>query len=182
MKLQTDAFRWSADEGGGWLCFRCQRPQEILSKVEQGKAYDVEIKKHRKRRSLDANAFLWVLLDRLADALTYVGDRPITKEEIYRRLIPEIPGVSETVCVVDRAVDALISGWQHNGLGWIAETMPSKLTGCTNVILYSGSSVYDTKQMSRLLDLVIAECKQVGIETATPEELARLEGYDAQIH
>ena len=49
----------------------------------------------------------------------------------------------------------------------------SKLPGCTNVILYYGSSSYDTEQMSSLIDLLVDDCKAQGIETATPDELAR---------
>lgn len=127
----------------------------------------VEIKKYRKRRSLDANAYAWVLIDRLADKLR------MAKTDVYRELIRNIGGVSQTVCVQDKAVQDLISGWSHNGLGWFAETMPSKLAGCTNVILYYGSSSYDSAQMSALLDLLIDDCKAQGIETTTPEELAK---------
>ena len=74
----------------------------------------------------------------------------------------------------DKAVDTLVKGWEHNGLGWCAETFPSKLKGCTNVILYYGSSEYDTAQMSRLIDLVVNDCKEQGIETMTPEQLENM--------
>lgn len=130
---------------------------------------NVEIKKFRNRRSLDANAYAWVLIDKLADALG------LTKEEVYREAIRNIGGVSETVCIKDEAVDKLREGWKHNGLGWHSDTMPSKLPGCTNVILYYGSSTYDSKQMSSLIDVLVEACKAQGIETATPAELAALE-------
>jgi hypothetical protein len=65
-------------------------------------------------------------------------------------------------------------GWEHNGLGWVTERSPSKIEGCTNVTLYYGSSTYDTAQMSRLIDLVIQECKQQDIDTMTPAERDRL--------
>ena len=132
----------------------------------QGKP--VEIKPQRPKRSLDANAYAWVLLDKLAAKLGR------TKAEIYREAIRSIGGVSETVCVRDVAVDKLIEGWQHNGLGWFADTMPSKIKGCTNVVLYYGSSTYDTKQMSALIDAIVQDCKAVGVETLTPEQIAAL--------
>lgn len=132
-------------------------------------AEDIEItvKKYRKKRSLDANAYTWVLIDKLAAKLS------IPKADVYRELIRSIGGVSQTVCVMNKAADALIDGWKHNGLGWFAETFPSKIDGCTNVILYFGSSTYDTKQMSDLIDHLVEACKVQGIETATPEEIAR---------
>lgn len=128
---------------------------------------NVEIKKFRRRRSLDANAYAWVLIDRLAPVLQ------LTKEEIYREMIRNIGGVSETVCVKNEAVNRLCFGWSRNGLGWFTETFPSKLEGCTNVILYYGSSSYDTKQMSDLIDAIVFACHEHGIDTATPDELAK---------
>ena len=125
----------------------------------------VEVKRWRERRSLDANAYCWTLIDKLAAA------RGLSKAEVYREAIRGIGGVSETVCVTDKAVDRLVEGWSHNGLGWFAETMPSKIPGCTNVILYYGSSTYDTKQMSALIDHIVQDCKAVGIETKPPHEL-----------
>lgn len=129
----------------------------------------VDIKRWRRRRSLDANAYCWVLIDKLAAALG------MSKADVYREMIREIGGVSETVCVRDRAVAQLIDGWRHNGLGWFAETVPSKIPGCTNVILYYGSSIYDTAQMHALIDAVVQSCRAVGIETLPPHELAALE-------
>lgn len=128
----------------------------------------IEVKKWREKRSLDANAYAWVLMDKLA------AQTGIEKTLWYRSCIHEIGGNSETVCVVNAAVDKLRDGWEHNGLGWQTETLPSKLEGCTNVVLYYGSSTYDTAQMSRLIDLLVQECRQQGIETLPPHKLAAL--------
>ena len=128
----------------------------------------VEIKKASAKRSRDANAFAWVLIDKIAEKMH------ISKVEVYRNAIREIGGVSEMVCVQDKAVERLRSGWEKNGIGWQTETMPSKLPGCTNVILYYGSSTYDTSQMSRLLDLIIQEAEQLGIPTLRDEADALL--------
>jgi len=122
----------------------------------------------RKRRSLDANAYCWVLIDKLAERLN------ISKEELYRGYIKNIGGNNTVVCVPDKAVDDLTKGWHHNGLGWQTDTLPSKIEGCTNVILYYGSSIYDTEQMSRLIDMVIQDCSEQGVETMTPNEIAQL--------
>ena len=129
---------------------------------------DIAIKKWREPRSKDANAYAWVLIDKIASALS------LDKAEVYKTAIREIGGVSEIVCVRDVAVQKLKDGWEHNGVGWQTETMPSKLEGCTNVILYYGSSTYDTKQMSNLIDHLITEAKNLGIETMPPDRLAAL--------
>jgi len=129
----------------------------------------VEVKKFRKRRSLDSNAYAWVLCDKLAEALSE------SKANIYREAIRNIGGVSDTVCVPTPAVEKLCRGWAHNGLGWQTETTESKIPGCTNVIMYYGSTSYDTAQMSRLIDILVQDAKELGIETLPPDELARME-------
>ena len=129
---------------------------------------DIEIKKHREKRSLSANAYCWVLADKIA-AVT--GQSP---RDVYRETIRNIGGVSDIVCAQDRAVETLRSGWEAKGIGWMTDVMPSKLEGCTNIILYYGSSTYDTAQMTRLIDMLVTEAKDLGIETATPAELQRL--------
>lgn len=133
-----------------------------------GKEIDVEIKRHRERRSIGANGYCWVLIDKIAAALS------VDKEAVYREAIRSIGGVSETVCVQNKAVERLRDGWEKNGVGWLTDTMPSKLEGCTNVILYYGSSTYDTKQMSCLIDHLIQDAEALGIETITPKEKERL--------
>lgn len=133
---------------------------------------DIEINKHRKRRSLDANAYAWVLIDKIAAAI------PLDKKQVYRNAIRDIGGVSETVCVQDAALDRLCSSWSAHGLGWQTEVMPSKIEGCTNVVLYFGSSTYNSRQMSALIDQLIQDAKALGIETLPPDELSRLAGYD----
>lgn len=128
----------------------------------------IEIKPHKKRRSLDANAYCWKLIGDLAAKLN------VPRDELYRASIREIGGNSEIVCVKNAAVDKLCDGWRRNGIGWQTETMPSKLPGCTNVILYYGSSTYDTAQMSRLIDNIVQDCKEVGIQTETPDQIAEM--------
>lgn len=128
----------------------------------------VDLKKFHKKRSLDANSYCWVLLDKLAEA-TGTG-----KTALYRHYIKDVGGNSETVCVVNKAAEKLREGWEHNGLGWATDTMPSKLEGCTNVILYYGSSTYDTAQMARLIDLIVQDCRALGVETLPPYKLAAM--------
>lgn len=129
---------------------------------------DITVKPFRKKRSLDANAYAWVLIDRLAEKMN------LSKEDIYRNTIRRIGGVSETVCVVDRAAEKMCKAWSVHGLGWMAETVESKLDGCTNIILYYGSSVYDTKQMAALIDCLVQDCQAVGIDTKTPSQIAEM--------
>lgn len=142
--------------------------EALVDEMRDKDKLSIEVKPFKARRSLDANAYAWVLMDRLATALSK------SKAEIYRDYIRDIGGNSETVCVKNSAVERLCEGWQKNGIGWQTETFESKISGCTNVILYYGSSTYDSAQMSRLLDLIIQDCKEQGIPTETPNQIAEM--------
>ena len=129
---------------------------------------DITAKKHRKKRSLDANAYAWVLIGKIAEAMH------IDRKEVYRDAIRSIGGNHEIVCVQDKAVESLRRGWESLGIGWQMETMPSKIKDCTTVFLYYGSSTYDTHQMSLLIDHLVQDAKALGIETLTPAELSAM--------
>lgn len=133
-----------------------------------GHDVEVTVKRFRKKRSLDANAYAWVLMDKLAEKLS------LPKANIYKRAIREVGGNSQIVCVQNKAVDALRAGWSRNGLGWLTDVLPSKIEGCTNVVLYYGSSTFDTEQMARMVDSIAQDCKSVGIETMPPDKLEAL--------
>lgn len=139
-----------------------------IDSLSDDKSYKLVLSEIRQKRSLNANAYAWVLMDKLAEKTH------IPKTEIYKSYIKEIGGNSEIVCVMNEALDDLKNGWEHNGLGWLTDTLPSKIPGCTNVVLYFGSSIYDTKQMSRLIDMIIQDCRENDIEYLSPDELAKM--------
>lgn len=141
---------------------------QMVDELHNEEKLTIKVAKFKQKRSLDANAYCWVLISKLAEKLN------IPKTEIYRTAIKEIGGNSDTVCVQDKAVQSLCEGWERNGIGWQTDTFPSKIDGCTNVILYYGSSTYDRSQMRRLTEFVTDECRQIGIETRSPEELNSL--------
>jgi hypothetical protein len=141
---------------------------QMYDELKAAERLTIKIGKFKKKRSLDANAYCWTLVSHLSEKLN------IPKTDIYRAAIKEIGGNSDTVCVQDKAVQSLCDGWQRNGLGWLTDTMPSKIEGCTNVVLYYGSSTYDVAQMSRLINNIVEECKAQGIETKSKEEVASM--------
>lgn len=139
-----------------------------FNKLQNEELVDIEIVKHREKRSLDANAYCWVLCKKIADVLR------TTKEEIYVKAIHEV-GTFEILPIRDEAVDTFIKAWSLKGIGWICEVLnKSKIDGYTNVIAYYGSSIYDTKEMSVLIDNIVQEAKQLEIETMNPRELEQL--------
>lgn len=135
-----------------------------------GKEVNVEIKQHRNHRSLDANAYAWVLIGKIAEKTG------VKASEVYRNAIREIGGVYDVICVQNKAVDRLREGWTKNGLGWQTDTLKSQLPDCTNVVLYYGSSVYDSKQMSQLISSLVQDAEALGIPTISDAEAEKLLG------
>ena len=65
--------------------------------------------------------------------------------------------------------------WSRQGLGWLTERIADD-----TLMLYYGSSSYNTKQMSRLLDNLIQDAKALGITTETPEEIEKMKALWAE--
>ena len=142
-----------------------------------GKDVDITVKKYRLRRSDEANAYCWVLIDKIARKTR------TKKIEVYRNAIREIGGTSEMVYMKKNGLPRLKAEWDAKGLGWQVEEIGSKTPGWTNVILYYGSSSYDTEQMSLLIDSLVQDAKALGIETEIPEKVQNmLEDYNAQFN
>ena len=136
---------------------------------EVDKRYKLTVKEVKRKRSLNSNSYAWVLLGKLAEKLR------MPKTDIYRNYVKEIGGnTKDIVCVQDKALNKLRSTWESNGLGWVTDTLPSKIDGCTNVILYYGSSTYDVEQMNRFIQLIVQDCEQFGIPTYSQEEIDKL--------
>lgn len=135
--------------------------KDILNK---GKELSVEIKQYRHKRSLDANAYMWVLLSKMAAVLH------TTKDELYLLML-ERYGVFTHVVVKPNVADRIKTEWRT-----VRELGEVKINGQTGIQFqcFFGSSIYDTKEMSVLIDGVVSECKELGIETLTPAELALL--------
>ena len=126
----------------------------------------IELKPYREKRSKEANSYFWVLCGKLAAKLR------IPKEDIYREYVREIGGNYYTTCLKEDEVQAACDCWSRNGLGWIYDILPSKLNGCKIALLYYGSSEYDTAQMSQIIHMVVCDCKENGIETASTNQIA----------
>lgn len=168
--MKIDAAEWSA----GKLILTTADPEAVRFAIGF-EAGEYQISKAKKRRSLDANAYFFVLVDKIS-AVTGVP-----KTEVYRNAIKEIGGNSDTVCVMEKAADELCKSWEKLGLGWQTERFPSKIKGCVNVTLYYGSSSYDTATMSRLITNVQEDARALGIEILPPEKVSGiLEAWDGK--
>ena len=127
----------------------------------KGKQLSVEIKQHRKLRSLNANAYLWVLLGKMAEVLR------TDKDELYLMML-ERYGVYTHIIVKPHVVEQVKAQWRT-----VRELGEVTVNGQKGIQLqcYFGSSTYDTKQMSVLIDGVVSECQELGIDTLPPDEI-----------
>lgn len=163
----------------GWLMVKPEHQDlgKAMAAVRKHKdrLYDLEIKEHREKRSLDANAYAWVLIHKLATAMRL---KPI---EVYREAVLGVGDNYTPMCVREQDVERHRRIWEAHGDGWqCVDRGESNVPGCRTVFAYYGSSVFDTRQMSRLIDSLIQDCKALDIETLPPDKLAALVGeWDA---
>ena len=127
---------------------------------------DVAIKKYRQKRSNNANAYCWQLIGQIAELLNQ------SAEDVYRDAIRHV-GIFQDVELTEQAAKTMQHVWKAHGIGWLSEQVDETANGVL-IRFYYGSSVYNTKQMSRLIDDIVTDAKELGIETKTPEELARM--------
>ena len=171
---ETISFREIKLEGG---CLIIRPEREDLGKAmavvrkHKDKLYDLEVKEHRKKRSLDANAYCWVLINKIADALR------ITPVEIYRQAILNVAGNYEVIPIKEEAADHFKQVWEAQGLGWPCVDMgKSRIDGYRNLRAYYGSSTYSTAQMAQLIENLLQDCRALDIEVKSEEEIASLMG------
>ena len=146
----------------------------LNSEFLDGRELDLSLKEFKPKRSLNANAYMWALIGKIAEVLR------ISQNEVYHRMLCDYGTLEkEDGCVqyVSIRADAKLTGWLY------VHTKPIKTVDLegkkfTHYAPIKGSSEYNTKEMSFLLDGVIYEAKELGIEVMTPEELERLNGYD----
>jgi hypothetical protein len=129
---------------------------------------EYELRKITKKRSIDANAYCWTLASQIAEVVR------LPKETVYRRNIREM-GVYTPLPIKAEAVDEFRRIWEHRGIGWFVDVVDdSKIPGYKLCFAYHGSSVYDTAQMSRLIDSLIQDAESVGIVCISEREKSLL--------
>ena len=126
---------------------------------------DVLIKKHRSLRSLDANAYAWVLIGKLAEAM----QPPLSKEEVYQLMLKRYGQGGVVSIETERLPDVI------RAIDYFTQAGTGKVNGkeFTHLHMWVGSSKYNTKEMAGFIDGIISECKELGIDTDTPEQIER---------
>ena len=127
----------------------------------------VQVKEFRESqpRSLDQNSYFWVLIGKIADKTNR------SRIDVYKDYIQDC-GMMEIVPIKKDAINDFMRMWSARGLGWFCKDMgDAKWDGFARLAIFFGSSVYNTKEMERLIDAVIADCEDLGIETKPKEEI-----------
>lgn len=118
----------------------------------------------KKRRSLNANSYAWLLITEIANKLRS------SKEEIYLQMLKRY-GQSSVVSIIDEAVPVFMKSVKY------AEEFGKGMTNgkeFTHIKVYMGSSEMDTKEMAILIDGIVSEAEGLGIPTITPTEVQKL--------
>ena len=143
----------------------------LLNDLKQKeKKLDIEIKQHREKRSGRANRYFWELLNQICE---YQDVDPI---EDYKRRVFEL-GIFKITPVLEEDFGTWKKVWEERGIAWACEKLDTKIINgikICDLVLYYGSSSFNTKQMSRLIDNLVQDCKAWGIETKTQQEINSL--------
>ncbi len=146
------------------------RESEIESYCNN-KEIDVEIKQHRDKRSLDANSYLWVLLGKLQQAM----NNGSSTEELYLLML-ERYGTFTFLPVPEASLDFVYAVYRvaKDRGSTVLTSKSGKKIDVHTMQVWKGSSQYNTKEMSVLLEGVVSECKDYGIDTVSPTELREI--------
>lgn len=166
------------DAGRNWQNGKMRLTFEInedvtaqINEVADVEKLDIKAVKHREKRSLDANALLWKCLSDIAGALR------TDKWDIYLQMLKRY-GRYTHIIVKENAVDAVKAQWRE------CEVIGDMIVNgqrAVQMLCYFGSSSYSTAEFSRLLDGVISEMKEMGLEPPMSEDMrAALERWDKQ--
>ena len=136
--------------------------EALVDEMRDKDKLSIEVKEFRQHRSLNANAYAWLLIGKIADILR------AGKDEIYCRLLKRY-GQSELISVLSHVPIG-------NYIKYYEEAGESKLNGknFTHYRVYKGSSEFDSREMSIFIDGVVSEAKELGIQTETPNQIAEM--------
>lgn len=147
--------------------------REAFDSLKDCEKLSVKIVRYRKKRSLDANAYFHVLVGKIAESVN--SSKPAVKNLLLAKYGQyEIQDDSIVHLIIREDIDVSEMEEIHLAATSAVRTLDDgKLYRVYRVI--RGSHTYDSYEMSKLIDGTVSEAKELGIETATPEELKAME-------
>lgn len=143
---------------------------EIVEQLKNENKLNVELKKYREKRSLNANNYFWKMLQELCELAE------IDPIEEYKRRVKQL-GIFRRFKIEKDNIKTFEKMWTAQGVAWFCEIADTEYIGEIEfkiINAYYGSSSFNTKQMSRLINDLVQDCKAYEIETKTPEEVDSL--------
>lgn len=132
---------------------------EELAKIQNAEL-TINAEKVKEKRSLNANAYFWQLVDKIAKVLKSekwtIYLLQLSKYGVFTDLMIPI-GAKKELDKVFRYIEILDEDYETQTLR-----------------CYTGSSEYDRKQMYDLIEGTVQDAKDLGIETLTPRELGSM--------
>ena len=142
-----------------------------ITSLQKLKGLNLNLEIKTDKRSLDANSYMWVLCDKIAKKLSNESSL-ITKEVVYKDAISNM-GIFETLILSENALENFERIWSKNGLGYIVREV-SRKDKAVKIQAYYGSSSYDKKEMTYLINYIVALCQELNIETRPKAEIDSL--------
>lgn len=143
-------------------------PVDELNALGQMEKIDIKAGKHKKKRSLDANAYFHVLVGKLAEKNTISKAR--AKNILISRYgqVELLPDGSPMIYKTNAPEEYMLELESIH-------CIPVKFTeDATFYKIYRGSHTYDSYEMSKLIEGTVADAKEQGIDTKTPDEIRRM--------
>lgn len=137
----------------------------IIQKIKSGR-YEFVFRKKKKTKSLTANSYMWVLCDEIARVLQS------TKDEVYRNAVANV-GVFFPLSCERAAFTRARAVWESQGAGFFCNVTREQ-AGRTEFNAYVGSSQYTQEELSRLIEELVAEAENLGIDTKASRECRAL--------
>lgn len=146
--------------------------RDCLLSLEQLKdiKLSIQVKKWRKKRSINANNYFWKLLSE------YSEEKNVDAIEEYKERVKRL-GIFRRFRIEDKDKKTFEIMWQDKGIAWFCEIADTEYIGDIEfkiINAYYGSSSFNSKQMSRLINDLVEDCKEVGIETKPQAEIDSL--------
>lgn len=144
-----------------------EEPTEAINDLQGIEKLSILAKPYKKKRSLDANAYCWAIITKIANH----PDIKSSKEEIYEEMLQKYGYLyQDEDGYIPVTVKAGVDMSKIEG-HWKFYKSNGKFD---SYLMIKGSSEYDTAEMAHFIDCIVSEAKELGIETLTPMELERM--------
>ena len=136
--------------------------QQFLFKLDKDTVYDLKIDKHRNKRSLNANAYSWVLQNELSNVMR------LSKEEVHFEMLKRYGQRDYVSLLANIDPGFYFEYYEEQGVYKHGNNT------FKSYMIYKPTRKYDSREMSVFIDGVVQECRNLGIETLEDLEIKQM--------